>query len=186
MNQFKNVLFAGFGFKVLLITMAMILSGSSLFAQKTAYVNTEIIFKGLQEYKSAISAIDKFAEEAQQKIDAEYKQIETLYNNYQRIKATLTSTERTRYEEEIISKERTIKKYQEDIFGNNGELMKRRIELIKPIQDKVFNIIKQIAETKQFDAVVDVANNPNVVYYSKHVDITNEVLSKLGIMRTNF
>jgi outer membrane protein len=64
--------------------------------------------------------------------------------------------------------------------------MKKRIELIKPIQDKVFEAIKRIAESRQFDAIVDVSNNPTIVYYSPKVDITEEVLKQLGIVRTNF
>ena len=182
----KKMLMAGVAFKALLVVATLMLSASSTFAQKTAYVNTETIFKGIAEYKNAIASVEKFAEQAQQKIDSEYEQIEYLYNNYQRNKASMSSSERTQIENQIISKEREIKQYQESVFGNNGELMKKRIELIKPIQDKVFNAIKQIAETKQYDAVVDVASNPNIVYYSKRVDITNEVMSKLGLMRTNY
>ena len=182
----KKIFFAGVAMKLLFVVAAMILGGSSLFAQKTGYVKTETIFKNIQAYKNAIAQVEKFAEEAQAQLDAEYEQIESLYNNYQRIRQTLTSAERTHYENEIISRERALKERQEKIFGNEGELMKKRIELIKPIQDRVFEVIKRSAENRQFDAIVDVSNNPTIVYYSPKVDITEEVLKQLGIIRTNF
>ena len=182
----KKIFFAGVAMKVLLVVAAMLLGGANLFAQKTGYVKTETIFKNIQAYKDAITQVEKYAQEKQAQLDAEYEQIDALYNNYQRIRQTISAAERARYENEIIARERAMKDSQEKIFGSEGELMKKRIELIKPIQDKVFAAIKKIAESRQFDAVVDISNNPTIVYYSPKVDITDEVLKQLGIVRTNF
>jgi outer membrane protein len=82
----KKIFFAGVAMKLLFVVAAMILSGSNLFAQKTGYVKTETIFKNIQAYKNAITQVEKLAEEAQDQLDAEYEQIESLYNNYQRIR----------------------------------------------------------------------------------------------------
>ena len=111
-------------------------------------VDSEKIFKSIDAYNTAIKDLDKMAEEYQKQVDDKFAEIETLYNNYQQQKASLSATTRQVLEDTILSKEKDATALQESLFGKDGTLMKKRLELIQPIQKKVFDAINAYAQSR--------------------------------------
>ena len=165
--------------KVIFLSVFCLLATMIGYAQNYAVVNTEKIFKTVPDYTTAMSTIDKLSQQYQKNITDAYASIEKMYNDYQSQKQYLTENARQTREDAIISKEQEVGKYQQDIFGPQGELMKKRMELHKPIQDKVFAIINQYAKDNGLDLVIDVATNPTLLYYSPKMDKTEEIISLL-------
>ena len=145
-------------------------------AQNYMVVDSEKIFKSISEYNAALTQLDNLAKSYQQQVDAKYAQVEALYNAYQQQKANLSAAGRAMRENEILEKESETVKYQESIFGNEGTMMKKRIELIQPIQDRVFEAIEAYSKENGFDMVLDIASNATMLYYSPKVDRTEAVI----------
>ena len=145
-------------------------------AQNYMVVDSEKIFKSIKEYNNALVQLDNLAQSYQQQVDAKYQQIEALYNSYQQQKANLSAATRAMRENEILEKESETVKFQESIFGNEGTMMKKRIELIQPIQERVFKAIESYAKENGFDLVLDIASNATMLYYSPAVDRTEAVI----------
>ena len=148
-------------------------------AQNYAVVDSEKIFKSLDEYNNAITTLDTLAKEYQSKVDAKYSEIETLYNNYMAQKASLSAQSRSQYEQTILTKEQAAAEYQESVFGDEGVMMKKRIELIQPVQRRVFSAIEQYAKSQGCDMVVDKASNATLLYCSEAIDHTQSVIEIL-------
>ncbi len=161
--------------KSLLLLAALMISAAA-FSQKTLVVNSETIFKAIPAYNSAVKELDQIADENQKKIDNAYKNVEYLYDKYQVQKAYLSASDRQTRENEIITAENNVKKSQETIFGNDGEMAKKREEKIKPIQDKVMAAIKKYAETNSYDMVLDAASNPSLLYMKPGLDKSQEII----------
>jgi outer membrane protein len=142
-------------------------------------VNSEKVFKSIEAYNNALESIDALAADYQQQVDARFADVEQLYNNYMQVRATLSDTARQEREAAILDAEANATKYQESLFGSNGELMKKRLELIQPIQAQVFAVIEAISQQNGFDLVIDIASNPTVLYYSSKVDYTEKVIEAL-------
>lgn len=160
---------------VLLVTLLFAAAGA--FAQGIMVVNTEKIFKAIPRYNEVITQIDKLGEQYQKNVDQAYANIEQMYNSYVSQKAYLDNATRQNREDAIIKREQEAGKYQESIFGPEGELMKKRVELIKPIQDVVFAAINKYAGDRGFTMVIDIANNPSVLYYVPTSDKTDEIIN---------
>ena len=164
----------------IIATLALILAcAGSAFAQKYIVVDSEKIFKSLDEYNNAMTTLDTLAKEYQSKVDAKYSEIETLYNNYMAQKSTLSASTRTSIEQQILQKEEEAQKYQQEVFGEEGALMKKRLELIKPIQTKVFAAIEKYAKEKGYDLVLDKASNASILYYGEAIDHTAQIIEEL-------
>ena len=156
---------------------AMILSAG---AQNVVTVDSEKIFKSIEAYNEALKSIDKLGEQYQKQVDAKFEEVEALYNNYVNYqRAYLSESARTAREQEILNKEEEATKYQESLFGQDGELMKRRVELIKPIQERVFTAIANYAKANGVDLVVDKAANPTLMYESEKIDRTQAIIDLL-------
>lgn len=165
--------------KRLLLLAALLLTAGTLSAQNYIIVNSEKIFKSLDAYNNAITSLDELAKQYQNQVDAKYEAIETLYNSYQSQKASLSAATRQARENEIISKEQEAQKYQESLFGQEGALMKKRLELIQPIQKQVFAAIEAYARQVGADAVIDSANNPTLLYNNPAIERTQQVIDAL-------
>lgn len=157
----------------------MLLMCGTLTAQNYIVVESEKVFKSLSSYNEAIDALDKLAKEYQEKVDAKYDQVESLYNKYVEEKASLSASVRQQREQEILSAEKSAQEYQESIFGQEGELMKKRMERIKPIQEKVFAAIEAYAKSVGAGLVLDSSNNPSLLYTSAEVEHTQQVINAL-------
>ena len=166
--------------KRLIMTLALVLSiSASALAQNYAVVNSEKVFKSVEKYNAAITQLDELAKQYQAQVDAKFEEVEKLYNAYMQRKASLSQASQQANEENIIKKEQEATEFQESIFGTEGELMKKRLELIQPIQAQVFAVIEAISQQNGFDLVIDIASNPTVLYYSSKVDYTEKVIEAL-------
>ena len=165
--------------KRLILIAAFVLSAGTLAAQNYIIVNSEKVFKSIDAYNTALSTLDKLAEQYQDLVDAKFAEVETLYNNYMNQKASLTAATRQARENDILAKEKAAQEYQETLFGNDGTLMKKRIEMIEPIQKQVFSAIEAYAKQVGADVVLDSANNPTLLYSNHSVDSTQQVIEVL-------
>ena len=162
--------------KRLILIAAFVLSAGTLAAQNYIIVNSEKVFKSIDAYNTALSTLDKLAEQYQDLVDAKFAEVETLYNNYMNQKASLTAATRQARENDILAKEKAAQEYQETLFGNDGTLMKKRIEMI---QKQVFSAIEAYAKQVGADVVLDSANNPTLLYSNPSVDRTQQVIDVL-------
>ncbi len=165
--------------KRLILIAAFVLSAGTLAAQNYIIVNSEKVFKSIDAYNTALSTLDKLAEQYQDMVDAKFAEVETLYNNYMNQKTSLTAATRQTRENDILAKEKAAQEYQETLFGNDGTLMKKRIEMIEPIQKQVFSAIEAYAKQVGADVVLDSANNPTLLYSNPSVDRTQQVIDVL-------
>ena len=125
--------------KRLILIAAFVLSAGTLAAQNYIIVNSEKVFKSIDAYNTALSTLDKLAEQYQDMVDAKFAEVETLYNNYMNQKASLTAATRQTRENDILAKEKAAQEYQETLFGNDGTLMKKRIRFFprsKPMPNR--------------------------------------------------
>ena len=165
--------------RIILTLVLAIATVAAASEQNYMVVNSEKVFKSVEAYNNALESIDALAAEYQQKVDAKFADVEKLYNNYMQVRATLSDAARQEREATILDAEAKATKYQESLFGSNGELMKKRLELIQPIQAQVFAVIEAISQQNGFDLVIDIASNPTVLYYSSKVDYTEKVIEAL-------
>lgn len=157
-----------------------LLIGSSLMAQKFAYIDTKYILEKIPSYRAAQEQIDKLSAKYQKEIEDRYAEIDKLYNDYQAEKVLLTEEMKKKREDEIITKERETKKLQLKYFGREGMLFKKREELVKPIQDQIFRAVKELAVDGGYAVIFDAAASPNMIYTNPRYDKSDEVLQKLG------
>ena len=165
--------------KRLILTLALVLSAAFASAQNYAVVNSEKIFKSIDQYNQAISQLDQMANDYQKQVDLKFEEVEKIYNAYMQRRSQLSAASQQANEENILKLEQEAQKYQESIFGTDGELMKKRLELIQPIQKKVFDTIKQYAEKKGYDMIIDISQNATMLYYSERADHTDEIIAIL-------
>ena len=164
---------------MILALVAMVLSVAAVSAQNYMVVDSEKVFKSLSAYNNALTQIENLSEQYQAKVDAQYQEVERLYNSYIQQRASLSEATRQQREQQILQKEQEATEYQESIFGTDGELMKKRMELIQPIQQRVFNAIERIATQYGYDLVIDISANPTILYYSSKVDFTQKIINAL-------
>jgi outer membrane protein len=126
-----------------------------------------------------LEQIETLSETYQKQVDAKFAAVETLYNNYMAQRASLSESVRQSREQQILNAEAEAAEYQESLFGNEGELMKKRMELIQPIQQQVFATLESFAKANGYDLIIDIAANPTVLYYSAKVDFTDKIIEAL-------
>ena len=148
-------------------------------AQKYCVIDSEKVFKSLDEYNKALSTLDELGKTYQTEVDNKYKSIESLYNNYMAQKNSLSASTRSTIEQQILQKEEEAQKYQQELFGENGTLMQKRMELIKPIQTKVFAAIEKYAKANGYDLVLDKASNASILYFNSAIDHTEKIIEEL-------
>ncbi len=167
--------------KSLLILSLLALFSVFANAQKFGYVDTKYILSHIPEYQSAQAEVNKLSSQWQKDIENKYATIEKLESAYQAEKILLTDEMRKKREEEIDRKKQEAKEMQKAKFGVDGELFKKREELIKPIQDRIFDAIKEVAEQMSLMVVFDKANHSNMLYTNPKHDISDKVLKKMGL-----
>ena len=169
--------------KKIFLLLAAVAISAGVYAQKTGFVNTESIFKAMPDYNNALEQIDAFAKSQQTEVDTEFDKVAEMYDRYQMQKINLSDGSRKEVEDNIMKLEEAALAKQQSIFGNEGTVMKKRMELIKPIQDRVFTAIDRILSARGLDVIIDIANNPSIVSYNKSLDLTDEVLKSLGVSK---
>ncbi len=167
----KNVLFT---------VLTIIFISMTAVAQKTGFVDTDYILSRIPEYKAAQAEIDKTSIDWQKEIELKYSEIDKLYKIYKAESVLLTYDMKKKRENEIINKEKEAKELQKSRFGVDGELFKKRMELVKPIQDKVFNAVKQVAEKSGLAFIFDKAGQVSLLYSNSKYDKSEDVLTFMG------
>ncbi len=166
--------------KLILILSVFVISLSSSFAQKYAFVDTEYILGNIPAYESAQDQLDQLSVEWQKEIENIYAEIDKMYKDFQAEKVLLTEEMKRKREDEIINKEKEAKEVQKKYFGREGDLYKKRQELVKPIQDEIFNAVKEIAIEGNFAVIFDTAGSVSMLYTDPKYDKSDDVLEKLG------
>ncbi len=165
--------------KRLIFLAAFVLTAAVATAQNCVVVNSEKVFKSVDAYNRAIAQLDRLAEQYQQQVDERFAEVEEAYNTYMAQKASLTASVRQTRENAILQLEQEATEYQESIFGQEGTLMKKRIELIEPIQKQVFAAIEAYARQIGAAVVIDSSNNPALLYTAPAADHTQQVIAAL-------
>lgn len=154
-------------------------------AQKFGYVDTDYILGQMTEYRGAQKQLNELSEKWETELKVMKENIDKLYNDYKAEEILLSASQKKEREDAIVAKEAEMKKYELEKFGMNGELFKKRQDLIKPIQDKVFSAVLKVAKENGLDFIFDKAANMNILYGNPKYDKSDDVLDVLGVATTD-
>lgn len=170
--------------RIVLLFIAVLGITGLAHAQKFCYVDTDYILDQSPEYQSAQEQLNQLSLQWQKQVEAKYAEIDVLYKNFQQEQILLTEELRKKREAEIVQKEKDAKEFQKEKFGVDGELFKKRQELVKPIQDRVYNAVKEMAEKGGYMIVFDKASDMTMLYSNSKYDKSEDVLEILGWKKT--
>ena len=163
--------------KVIFSAMVLVLAAIGLNGQNIVFVNTETILESIPEYSAAQESLSALSDKYKASLEQEIGKIDALYQNYQKNKASMSPSQCSAAEEEIISKEKVVKEKQNIYFGEDGIMYKKSEELLTPIKKKVDAVISSIISGQgNVDLVIDLAANQGIVYYNQERDITSKVI----------
>lgn len=166
--------------KKLLFIAVMLVSALGMSAQKFALVDMEYILKNIPAYERANEQLSQISKKWQAEVEAVNNEAATLYKNYQNEVVFLSQEQKKARQEAIMNKELEASELKKKYFGPEGELFKKRQALMTPIQDEIYNTVKEISELRGYSLVIDRSSDNGIIYGSPKVDISNEVLQKLG------
>ena len=165
--------------KVLLILVISFLATITQ-AQKFAYVDTDYILTKIPEFNQAQDKLDALSADWQKEIETKYADVDQMYRSYQQDQVLLTDEMKLKREDAIIKKEKSAKALQQKYFGPEGELYMKQQELIKPIQDKIYDAIQQLATNNKYAIVFDSSSDLIMLYKNNNLDKSDKVLDLLG------
>ncbi|MFT4752897.1 MAG: outer membrane protein [Salibacteraceae bacterium] len=163
-----------------ILFLVLIVTAPSLFAQRYAYVDSKYILENMDEYKDAQVELDAMSKKWQETIEAKMVELGRMRRAFDAEKILLTKQLQVQKETEVKSQEKEIRDYQREKFGVNGELFKKRQELIQPLQDDIFNAIKELAKERSYALVFDKGINTNILFSDPKYDKSDVILKKLG------
>ena len=168
--------------RIVIVLIAALLSFGTTFAkdQSIVFVDMSYILKNLPQYEQANEQLTMLSKRWQREIDAAQQEARVMATNYQTEQIFLSENMRAQREPEIVAKEQQVLELKRKYFGQEGELYKKREALIKPIQDEIYNAIQDLANEKRIDIVKDRSADPALIYMSSKLDISDQVLHKLG------
>ena len=166
--------------KTLFLLIVILMTSIGTYAQKFAYVDSDYILSKMPEFIQAEEKIDDFSKEWQSEIESAYEEVEQMYRDYQSEQVLLTSEMKTKREEAIIEKEKSVQSLQQKYFGNNGDLYKKRQDLIKPIQDRIFDAVQQLAASNKYSIIFDASSDLIMLYSNPDLDKSDKVLELMG------
>ena len=149
-------------------------------AQKFALVDMDYIFKNIPAYERANEQLNQVSKMWQAEVEALQIEAQTLYKNYQNEQVFLSQEQKKARQDAIMEKEKEAADLKKKYFGPQGELFKKRNALMTPIQDEIYNAVKDLAETHNYQLVLDRASDTGIIFGSPRIDISSEVLRKLG------
>jgi outer membrane protein len=164
---------------MLIISFSLI---SAVNAQRYCVIDSKYILENLPEYKQAQAKLDEISAQWQKEIDAKLQDVDRMYKAYQSEQVMLSEDMKKKREDEIIKKEKEAKELQKKKFGFEGELFKKRQELVKPVQDKVYNAVQKMAASKAYDVIFDKSADLSIFYADSKIDKSDEILKELGIL----
>ncbi len=166
--------------KKILFIACFALIGIAAQAQKFALIDMEYILKNIPAYEMANEQLNSISKKWQGEVETLQQEAQNLYKSYQADLVFLSAEMKSKKEAQIVEKEKAAQDLKRKYFGPEGELFKKRESLIKPIQDEIYNAVKQISEEKGYHVIVDRASASSIIYASPKIDVSNDVLSKLG------
>ncbi|MDD2298510.1 MAG: OmpH family outer membrane protein [Fermentimonas sp.] len=165
---------------VLFIGLFLALGISSGMAQQYALIDMEYILKRIPAYENANEQLEAMSKEWQAVVDAEVEEVNAMYKKYQSDLTFLSGEEKTKRENQIVAKENAIQELRNQYFGPEGELFKNQERLIKPIQDNIYEAVKEISADYGYAVVIDRSTATSIIFATPEIDISDEVLSRLG------
>lgn len=166
--------------KKILMMFTMLAVAFTASAQKFALVDMEYILKNIPAYERANEQLTQVAKKWQAEVDALNTEAQTMYKNYQNEVVFLSQEQKKERQEAIMNKEKEASELKRKYFGPEGELFKKRTSLMTPIQEEIYNAVKDIADLRGYSLILDRASDTSIIFGSPKIDISNEVLSKLG------
>jgi len=168
--------------KKLMLSFLLLLSGTiAAVAQRYCIIDSKYILEKVPDYKNAQEKLDVLSKTWQTEVDNRMADIDRLYKSYQAERAMLSDEVRKKREDEIVSKEKAAKDLQKKYFGYEGDLFKKRQELVKPVQDRVYNAVQKLTQQKGYDLVLDKAGGVTLFYADPKLDRSDDVLKLMGI-----
>lgn len=166
--------------RIITLFSLMFLCAFGASAQKFALIDMEYILRNIPAYEMTNEQLSQISQRWQNEVEAIQQEAQNMYKTYQSDLVFLSPEMKTKREEEIVKKEQEAQELKRLYFGAEGELYKKRESLMKPIQDEIYNAVKEISEQKGYQLIVDRASAMSVIYASPKIDISNEVLIRLG------
>ena len=166
--------------KILLIAIVVLMGTISTYAQKYALIDMDYILNKIPQYEMANEQLDQISKRWQTEVETKAAEAEAMYKQYQADMVFLTADQKTAKENAIVAKEKEVQDLRLKYFGPEGELFQKRNSLIGHIQDDIYNAVKEIAEQKSYSMVIDRSSADAIIFASPKIDISKEVLSKLG------
>ena len=169
--------------KKIIFTFAMLICALTASAQKFALVDMDYILKNIPAYERANEQLNQVSKKWQAEVEALSTEAQTMYKNYQNEVVFLSQEQKKAKQDTIMEKEKEASELKKKYFGPEGELFKKRASLMTPIQEEIYNAVKDIADLRGYQLVLDRASDTGIIFGSPKVDISNEVLEKLGYGR---
>ena len=168
--------------KRIVAVVAILMASTAIYAQKFAYVDMDYILNKMPAYTDAQKQLDKIADGWQKEVEAKMKDVDDMYKQFQSEQVLMTEPMKQQKMKDIEAKEKEVKDFQKDKFGPNGELFKKRQELVKPIQDKIYDEIQKYATAKGYDVIFDRSSGPTMLFANEKLNKSQEILDALGIV----
>jgi outer membrane protein len=167
--------------KLLMLAILLVSAGFAVQAQRYAIVDTKYILEKIPDYKEAQKKLDQFSVQWQKEIDDKQAILDKMYRDFEAEQVMLSEELKRKREDELFLREKEIRDLQRKRFGFEGDLFKKRQELVKPIQDKVFNAIQKIAVNRSYDFILDKSEGITVIFADPKLDRSEDVLKELGV-----
>jgi len=167
--------------KIFLLSLCFSMLGFAVQAQRYAIIDSKYILEKLTDYKDAQKKLDQFSEQWQQEIDQKQAAMDKMYKDYDAEQVMLSDVLKKKREDELYNKEKELRDLQKKHFGFEGDLFKKRQELIKPIQDRVYTAVQKLALDKQYDFILDKSEGITVIFADPKLDRSDDVLRNLGV-----
>ena len=167
--------------KLLILATCFLLLATISNAQRYAVIDSKYILDKLPEYKDAQKLLDQFSEQWQQEVDQKQALMDKMYKEYEAEQVMLSDVLKKKREDELYNKEKELRDLQKKRFGFEGDLFKKRQELIKPIQDRVYNAVQKLAVEKQYDFILDKSEGITVIFADPKLDKSADIIRNLGV-----
>ena len=167
--------------KLLFLALCLVALVPVLQAQRYGIVDTKYILDKMPDYKDAQKKLDQFSQQWQKEIDDKQAALDKMYKDFDAEQVMLSDALKKKRQDEIFVREKEVRELQRKRFGFEGDLFKKRQELVKPIQDKVYNAIQKIATNKQYDFILDKSEGITVIFADPKLDRSEDVLRELGV-----
>jgi outer membrane protein len=167
--------------KFLILATCFLLLAAVSNAQRYAVIDSKYILDKLPEYKEAQKLLDQFSEQWQQEIDQKQALVDKMFKDYDAEQVMLSDVLKKKREDELYNKEKELRDLQKKRFGFEGDLFKKRQELIKPIQDRVYNAVQKLAVEKQYDFILDKSEGITVIFADPKLDKSADIIRNLGV-----